>query len=108
MTMLADLIYGVPLSAQMVQRITDNAERIEYFQDTHAREGDPNPGFLGKILYTFNFDEHILMRSLKDYAPTPLEKSRVDAKLQALPQKFKDHLPAVGVWIIWGNTDGNI
>ena len=112
---IAHIIYGVPLSEKISQKINDyeNSESDLWFEDKNGMCGfrifyhgsaDQLMGFCGVELDTFAEFKPFIDVSKLTTKPTPEQVSEANRQLEALCEELRGLCDPVGVYLVWSTS----
>ena len=97
MYVIADFIYGIPLSDEIIEQLEqkcDPCDPDQYFTTMYSGWGDGMPGYLGVCIHTFEQYQNVLDASefIKKVRDSETFHDEFEAKYNELPDTVKDIL----------------
>jgi hypothetical protein len=115
---IAEVIYGVPLTEKVYNKIEDDFE--EYFETSYSGSSKYPVGFVGVSLGSidecdasnridltngqiYNSTDATKAKSFS-IIPTDEQKAEVQNKIDQLPDEIKELLPPIGIYFLWSTS----
>jgi len=104
---IGHMIYGAPITKEICALAEERDEEIDvhdggYFTDLYNGGGEP-AGYIGIELTTFDECSPVNCKGFSDHL-TSFQVAEVTRLLDTLPKPYRDILPDIGRWIVWGTS----